>query len=334
MTYQDTIEQAESKLQKTLLFLKQHRLAASPINYSVAYEYASAKNTDIVEYINNDIKDGCIIDSFLMEELYRQYMLNSDENNEKILLRSSSIINTTQKHVQKAQRDNKSYTNILDEALLLLSDSNPQVTRQVVDKLIKATSYTQITQKVLFKALQQAQTKSKELQQHIENLNNNRQVDALTGLYNRAVMDQTVDIWVSNNAKNIAALAINLDHFKQFNDNYGMTIGNVILSKVAQKIKSYVSETGLPVRLAGEEFLVLIPDATPTSANEIAEKVRLGVENLQFVNAKNKQRLPKVTISIGVTEYCPKLGLNGTIQKASSALRMAKATGRNRVYSD
>jgi diguanylate cyclase len=333
MTYQDTIEQAESKLQKALVFLKQHRLAASPINYSVAYEYASAENTDIVEAINNDIKDSCIIDSFLMEELYRQYMLSSDENSEKILRRTSSIINTTQKHSQKAQRDSKSYAFILDEALLLLDDPNPETSKQVVDKLIKATSYTKNTQQILFKALQQAQTKSKELQQHIENLHENRQLDALTGLYNRSVMNQTVDIWVKNNTQNIAALAINLDHFKQFNDSYGMTVGNVILSKVAQKIKSYVSETGLPVRLAGEEFLVLIPDATPTSANEIAEKVRLGVENLQFVNAKNKAKLPKITISIGVTEYCHTLGLNGTIQKATSALRMAKATGRNRVYS-
>jgi diguanylate cyclase len=187
---------------------------------------------------------------------------------------------------------------------------------------------------MLFKALQQAQTKSNELQQQIDDLHANRQLDALTGLYNRSVMSQTVDMWVNNDTKNIAALAINLDHFKQFNDNYGMTIGNVILSKVAQKVKSYVSDSGLPVRLAGEEFLVLIPDANPVTAKEIAEKVRVGVEKLQFINAKNKERLPKITVSIGVTEYCEKIGLDGTIQKATSALRMAKATGRNRVYTD
>ncbi|MDU0112177.1 MAG: diguanylate cyclase [Psychrosphaera sp.] len=334
MKYQDTIEQAESKLQKTLVFLKQHRLAASPINYSVAYEYASGENDDIVNCINKDINDGCIIDSFLMEELYRQFILSSDESSEKVVQHASSIINSTQRHTQKAQRDSGHYANILDEGLLLLNDSDPESSKQVIEKLIKATTYAKKTQQMLFKALQQAQTKSNELQQQIDDLHANRQLDALTGLYNRSVMSQTVDMWVNNDTKNIAALAINLDHFKQFNDNYGMTIGNVILSKVAQKVKSYVSDSGLPVRLAGEEFLVLIPDANPVTAKEIAEKVRVGVEKLQFINAKNKERLPKITVSIGVTEYCEKIGLDGTIQKATSALRMAKATGRNRVYTD
>ena len=91
---------------------------------------------------------------------------------------------------------------------------------------------------------------------------------------------------MANETQDIAALAINLDHFRQFNESYGMTIGNVILSKVAQKVKSYVEDSGLPVRMAGEEFLVLIPDADLTSAQEVAEKVRNGVERLQFVNAK------------------------------------------------
>ena len=334
MKYQDTIEQAEFKLQKTLLFLKQHRLAATPINYGVAYEYASGENDDITNSINKDINEGCVIDSFLMEELYRQYVLTSDENSEKVIQKASSIITSTQRHSQKAQKDTRHYANILDEGLLLLNDADNDTCKQVVSKLVKATTHAKNTQNMLFKALQQAQTKSKELQQKIDNLHAERQLDSLTGLYNRSVMNQTVDMWVNNNTKNIAALAINLDHFKQFNDNYGITIGNVILSKVAQKVKSYVAETGLPVRLAGEEFLVLIPDATPISAQEIAEKVRVGVENLQFINAKNKEKLPKITVSIGVTEYCSKLGLDGTIQKAASALRMAKATGRNRVYSD
>ena len=78
----------------------------------------------------------------------------------------------------------------------------------------------------------------------------------------------------------------------------------------------------------------MIPDADLKSAHEVAEKVRAGVEKLQFVNAKNKEKLPKITVSLGVTEYSETLGLEGTIQKAGAALRMAKATGRNRVFAD
>ncbi len=334
MKYQDTIEQADINLQKTIAFLKQFRLPASPINYCVAYEYVTNNNVEVKTLIDEDIHSGKTIDSFLMEQLYKHCVLQPDETNEKILGDVGNIMKSAQKHTQKAQRDSSQYMNLLDEGLVLLNDRDINTSKQVIDKLLRATSYAKKTQNVLFKALKQAEKKTEELQQQVDDLNNSRQLDALTGLFNRSVLNQTVDLWLSNETQDIAALAINLDHFRQFNDSYGMTIGNVILSKVAQKVKSYVEDSGLPVRMAGEEFLVLIPDADLTTAQEVAEKVRNGVEKLQFVNAKNKQKLPKVTVSIGVTKYSHRLGLDGTISKANSALQMAKATGRNKVYAD
>lgn len=334
MKYQDTVEQAEIHLQKTIAFLKHHRLPASPINYCVAYEYVSGKDQDLKALIEEDIQTGKKIDSFLMEQLYKHCVLQHDDANEKLLGNVDSIMKSAQKHTQKAQRDSSQYMSLLDEGLVLLSEQDIDTSKQVIDKLLKATSYAKKTQNVLLKALKQAEKKTQELQQQVEDLNNSRHLDALTGLYNRTVLNQHVDLWLANDTQDIAALAINLDHFRQFNDSYGMTIGNVILSKVAQKVKSYVEDSGLPVRMAGEEFLVLIPDANLTTAQEVAEKVRNGVERLQFVNAKNKQKLPKVTVSIGVTQYSHRLGLDGTISRANSAMQMAKATGRNKVYAD
>lgn len=334
MNSQDTVEQAEIKLQKTIAFLKQYRLAATPVNYSVAYEYISESNLELNELIDADIRSGKTIDNFLMEQLYKHCILSHDEANEKLVNNVSGIMLSAQKHTLKAQRDSSQYMTLLDEGLLLLNDSDIETSKQVIDKLLRATSYAKKTQNVLLKALKQAQQKTQELQQQVDDMNSSRQLDSLTGLFNRSVLNETVDMWLDNNTQDIAALAINLDHFRQFNQSYGMTIGNVILSKVAQKVKSYVEDSGLPVRMAGEEFLVLIPDADLTSAQEVAEKVRHGVEKLQFVNAKNKKKLPKVTVSIGVTKFNHKLGLDGTISKANSAMQMAKATGRNRVYAD
>ena len=334
MKYQDTIEQADDKLQKVLGFIKQHRLPASPINYSVVYEYVSGANTDICVEIDKSIRSGKTIDAFMMEGLYSEYILVRDESQDAIVKDVKNIVGNTQKHAHKAQKDTSNYITLLDEGLLLLDGADQQTSQQVVSKLLKVTTSMKGAQQILVKALKQAQSKTAELEQQIEDLEQSRQLDALTGLYNMSVMNETVDMWLSNNVSTISALSINLDHFKQFNENYGFTIGNVILSKVAQKVKSYVMDSGLPMRAGGEEFLILIPDANMTTAKEIAEKVRQGVEKLQFVNAKSKEKLPKITVSIGVSEYSEKIGLEGTIHKASSALRMAKATGRNRVFSD
>ena len=235
MKYQDTIEQADINLQKTIAFLKQFRLPASPINYCVAYEYVTNNNVEVKTLIDEDIHSGKTIDSFLMEQLYKHCVLQPDETNEKILGDVGNIMKSAQKHTQKAQRDSSQYINLLDEGLVLLNDRDINTSKQVIDKLLRATSYAKKTQNVLFKALKQAEKKTEELQQQVDDLNNSRQLDALTGLFNRSVLNQTVDLWLSNETQDIAALAINLDHFRQFNDSYGMTIGNVILSKVAAK---------------------------------------------------------------------------------------------------
>ena len=334
MKYQDTIEQADDMLQKTLGFLKQHRLPANPINYGVVYEYMSNSNNELNVTLDKDLRNGNTIDSYMMEGLYKTFILQQDESHDAMLKNMSSVMSTTHKHAQKAQKDTNGYITLLDEGLLLLDKSDPVTSKQVIERLLKVTSSMKTTQQILVKALRQAQAKTAELQKQVDDIENNRQLDQLTGLFNRTVMNQTVDMWLNNKVDRISAIAINLDHFKQFNDNYGVTIGNVILSKVAQKVKSYVEDTGLPVRSGGEEFLILIPDADLQAAHEVAEKVRAGVEKLQFVNAKSKEKLPKITVSLGVTEYSQKLGLEGTIQKANAAMRMAKATGRNRVFSD
>mgnify|MGYP000468488888 CR=1 FL=1 len=334
MKYQDTIEQADAVLQKTLGFLKQHRLPASPINYGVVYEYMTGNNEVLISVMDKVLKTGQTIDSYLMDGLFKEHILQQNEKQDAMVKDVTSIVSVTQKHANKAQKDTSNYITMLDEGLVLLDRSDLITSKQVIEKLIKVSSSMKNAQQVLVKALRQAQAKTAELQKQVEELETSRQLDQLTGLYNRSVMGQQIDVWMDNDVQNIAAIAINLDHFKQFNENYGVTIGNVILSKVAQKVKSYVSDSGLPVRTGGEEFLLLIPETNKHSAQEIAEKVRQGVEKLQFVNAKNKQKLPKVTISLGVTEYNQSLGLDGTIERANAAMRMAKATGRNRVFVD
>jgi len=334
MKYQDTVKQADALLQKAIGMLKQMNLAASPVNYAVAYEYVAGDNKDLITLLDEEVAQSRTIDDFFMNELYKHCILQTDETSSKVLSTVDSLIEFTNKHTKKAQHNSAHFINLLDEGLLLLDEDDAETSKLVVDKLLKATSYAKKTQSVLLKALKQAEDKVEELHQQVEELNSSHKIDALTGLFNRSVMNETVDLWLQNDTQEIAALAINLDHFSNFNESFGPTIGNVILSKVAQKVKSYVNESGLPIRMAGEEFLVLIPDADLTTAQQVAEKVRHGVEKLQFINAKNKQKLPKITVSIGVSSYCDKIGIDGTIKKANSALQMAKVTGRNKVFTD
>ena len=180
-----------------------------------------------------------------------------------------------------------------------------------------------------------AHQQSQQLRQELQQLKQQRLLDPLTGLYNRLAMQNQLDLWFSEQPdRRIAAIAVNLDHFNRFNQQFGSTIGDVILSKVARKISSYVQSSGLPVRSGGEEFLILLPDVDLRSASEIAEQVRRGVEKLRFVSSRSKTTLPKVTISLGVSLFQHGENWYQFLGRTAQVLQLAKQRGRNQVASE
>ena len=91
------------------------------------------------------------------------------------------------------------------------------------------------------------------------------------------------------------------------------------MSKIAKKVASYVDDSGLPVRSASDEFIVLLPDVDGGIATEIAEKIKQGVEKLRFVSVQSGIRLPKMSVSLGVGEMEEKEGLNKFINRSRRA---------------
>ena len=147
-------------------------------------------------------------------------------------------------------------------------------------------------------------------------------LDPVTGLHNRKAMTKHVEAWLSeDDEKGIAAIVINVDHFEEFNERFGVLIGDVILSKIAKKVASYVDDSGLPVRSANDEFIVLLPDVDNDIANEIAEKIKQGVDKIRFVSVQSGVRLPKMSISCGTSEIQPKESLNRFINRTRKIMQ-------------
>lgn len=163
--------------------------------------------------------------------------------------------------------------------------------------------------------------------------------DALTGLYNRRFLDESLRREIlrcqrkeSEDIESVmAVLMIDVDHFKQFNDKFGHELGDRVLSNVAQTLAQNVRASDLVARFGGEEFTVVLPSATPEAALERAEVLREAVANMAPISGKNELH-HSVKISIGVA--C--LPVDGTtaeelIHKADMALYRSKKDGRNRV---
>ncbi len=154
--------------------------------------------------------------------------------------------------------------------------------------------------------------------------------DPLTGLLNRAALDELrarPDSQERFRMSDYVLAVVDIDHFKQVNDRYGHLIGDEVLRAVAGVIARSKRQGDIAVRYGGEEFLIVLL-ATPLSgAFEIAERIRENVtlEPLPF----------PVTVSIGIaSSHAPGETPERVFERADQALYRAKSAGRNRVIAD
>ncbi len=127
----------------------------------------------------------------------------------------------------------------------------------------------------------------------------------------------------------VAVLMIDLDHFKQINDEYGHAAGDAVLIEVAERLRRNLPEDTLIARLGGEEFAILLTNDAARAAARIAERLRqaIGISPCRFPDG-----LAHITASFGVAiaTYQPE-GLDRLLSQADTALYEAKAAGRDRV---
>lgn len=161
-------------------------------------------------------------------------------------------------------------------------------------------------------------------------------LDELTGVYNHRYFQNTLSQQIEEANKkntNICLLFIDIDHFKYYNDLYGHSAGDVVLSRFGEIFKQTVREQDIVARYGGEEFAVIIPDICEEEAVKIGNRIRDVIENTYFEGEEN-QPSGKLTISVGVSCYPQKAkSKQELINTADDALYRAKFFNKNRVES-
>ncbi|WP_417599120.1 diguanylate cyclase [Oceanospirillum sp.] len=146
--------------------------------------------------------------------------------------------------------------------------------------------------------------------------------DALTGVGNRILLNS----WLAEQAASLPIIVImlDIDHFKEINDQYGHKTGDRVLQSVAANLSQFCSCHDLVIRFGGEEFLLVLPDEVVEQAHLIAEALRRHIEQLQSVAGIG------VTVSIGLAAGCCET-FDAALHQADKALYRAKKLGRNQV---
>lgn len=158
--------------------------------------------------------------------------------------------------------------------------------------------------------------------------------DGLTQVANKRALEDFLDKEVARArryGRNLSVLMLDLDHFKQVNDQFGHLTGDVVLKEVAATIRQRIRREELFARYGGEEFVVVLPETDATRALEFAETLR------RMVEAKTitfEGQVIRVTVSVGAAQFDPAghMTPEELIKAADQNLYMAKSRGRNCVY--
>lgn len=157
--------------------------------------------------------------------------------------------------------------------------------------------------------------------------------DPLTNLYNRRYIEEFLDGQLSRATRKSSSLALimlDVDHFKQFNDRFGHDAGDMVLRSLGRLLLSHLRKEDVVCRYGGEEFTVILPDASHDSASSRAEQLRNVVK--ETVLDFRGQALPPISISVGLAVF-PADGTTpeALLKSADTALYKAKANGRDCV---
>lgn len=161
-------------------------------------------------------------------------------------------------------------------------------------------------------------------------------LDGLTEIPNRRYFDEKVEVELESakvNTYPLSLMLIDVDSFKEYNDNYGHLAGDRCLQEIAKVLNSITIDVqGFAARYGGDEFVIIFPNTSSQAAFHIAETMKdtiseLGIEN-KYSNIENY-----VTLTFGVSTHFPdeNLRVSDLIHSADKALYLAKQKGRNRI---
>src|SRR5258708_5820319 len=158
--------------------------------------------------------------------------------------------------------------------------------------------------------------------------------DALTGLYNRRYLEESLnrELHRANRAgRNLSLVMLDLDHFKHFNDTFGHQVGDILLKEVAGVIKSRVRAGDLACRYGGEEFSLIVAEVDTEGTQKCVESIREAIKHLSLHH--RGQTLGTITVSAGIATYPAHADDSEDLMRAADeALYRAKKAGRDCIF--
>lgn len=335
----DTAEESANAARLALPWIKQQDLSVSPVNYAVAYEYISNRDTDLHRTADLQLEKHKKLSQNFINALYVKFLSRE-----------------TSKDAGGAETVRSDLHNIFSDTLLTISDSSQEISlykeklasandqlssnqdidsaHDIINGVISETNRIQEVSGHFQGKLQTTCSQLTSLHAEFQRMQNEAIEDPLTGVLNRRGLNRFLKKMIKEKAtEDLSLLMIDIDHFKHFNDTFGHLVGDEILKYIAQTLKDNLKGKDIIARYGGEEFIILLAKTELENASRVAQSICQAVRSDKLKQKSTGKKLGKITISIGLAAHISDESPTDFISRADKALYAAKADGRDRVVS-
>lgn len=315
--------------------MRQMGVVGLPRNYEIFYEAMTGSNPELsLEFVALAKRPT----QAELDRLGRKYFAQRHEqgvveNARDVIAREleevAKLLRSGQNHFQK-------YGKILHETSSGL-ENRSAMSRELLQKIVgvvsSATSSTIERGQEVATSLGEKTTELENVKSKLEEYKRLADTDPLTHIWNRRAFDKEI-ARIYDDKRSIAFSALilaDIDSFKEINDRFGHPVGDKIIRVIANIFKSTVRDDVFVARTGGEEFALIVTGSGEDTTAQIADRVRVAVEQMIFANKQSGTNYGPITVSMGVCMATDAEGPEDLYAKADRALYASKVAGRNRV---
>jgi len=323
---------------RTIDEIGRHILPVSPQNYEVWLSYMTHSSPDLKQTIDKMLALGKPISPEDMEQLYERFF-STTHLSTQVMETGSRIaheIADALDALKKAGATTERYGATLSVAADSLQNTaiDGDALKRLINVLASATTEVSKQNSSLSEKLAQSSQEMEKLRTSLRQARAEALTDALTGVANRKLFDETLRLRkdeADSEKTDLSLLLCDIDHFKSFNDTWGHQTGDQVIRFVASALAKFALPDHLVARYGGEEFAVIMPRTSLKEAGRIAEQIRSAIEAKRLVRRSTNETIGAVTISFGAALYAAGETAGQLITRADECLYLSKRNGRNRV---
>lgn len=326
---------------KTVEEIASRDLPVSPQNYEVWLNYVTRAYPDLCKEMDGIVSQGEPLSNSRMEEIYERFFSTSHLSSQ-VMETGSRIaheIADALDALKKAGATTERYGATLNAASHSLRSQrlDAEGLKRLITALAAATTEMSKQNAALGEQLVESSSEIETLRTSLRQARAEALTDALTGVANRKLFDETLRLRRDEAAEHgfdLCLLLCDIDHFKRFNDTWGHQTGDQVIRFVASVLSKFALPDHLVARYGGEEFALILPRAQLSQANKLAEQIRIAIEAKRLVRRSTNETIGAVTISIGCALFSGQESAGELLARADACLYQSKRNGRNKVTLD